>query len=168
MNLLRRVTPESVQDLNDQDAVRDTKCASEQSAAHRMAVDCTDVLDTQRTCTSASAEGYFRCSPTGELAEVNLAMARMFGYCTPEQMIRELGSGAMRLYVDQEHAQRIHSQLDREGYIPQSLSEVYRRDGSRIWILESAHSVYDEQGEIDHHEGKIIALSEIVVQGDVS
>jgi diguanylate cyclase (GGDEF)-like protein/PAS domain S-box-containing protein len=107
----------------------------------------------------AAAEGIYRSLPQGAFIDVNPAMARIFGYESPAQMLLEMDGPAAALYVDAEHGRRVHRQLLEHGRVDQWRSEVRRRDGSRIWISENARAVRDAQGQVLFFEGTAVDIT---------
>ena len=74
---------------------------------------------------------------------MNPALARLLGYDSPEQLLRELARDAASLYVDAEHAQRVAALLRSGGRLERQRARVRRRDGSVIWISENARAIRD-------------------------
>jgi len=107
-----------------------------------------------------AAIGIFRSSPTGHYLEVNAALAHLYGYDSPQQLldaVRDIGS---QLYVQPEQRQRFCALLAAEGCVREFESEVYRRDGQRIWIAEHATAVRDERGKILYYEGFVTDITQ--------
>jgi diguanylate cyclase (GGDEF)-like protein/PAS domain S-box-containing protein len=116
--------------------------------------------ESYRALIQAAAEGIYRSLPNGGFIDVNPAMATIFGFESPTAMLTGLGRPSRDLYVDPEHGRAIYRQLDAVGRIDQVESEVYRRDGSRIWISENARAVRDETGSLLFYEGSVIDITE--------
>jgi diguanylate cyclase (GGDEF)-like protein/PAS domain S-box-containing protein len=107
----------------------------------------------------AASEGLYRSLPGGGFLDVNPAMARIFGYASPQQMLAEVASKASLLYVDQEHVAQAHAVLRAGGRLERARARVRRRDGSIIWISENARAVFDENGQALFFEGSIIDIT---------
>ncbi|MDX2272859.1 MAG: PAS domain S-box protein [Cyanobacteriota bacterium] len=100
-----------------------------------------------------SLEGIFQSTPTGSYLSANPALAQIYGYDTPEQMIASLTNIAQNLYVDPHRRQEFIRVLGGQGTITHFESQVYRKDGSKIWISESARVVKNPDGSIAYYEG---------------
>ena len=91
-----------------------------------------------------SMEGIFQSSPEGRYLNVNPAMARLYGYESPTEMIESVKSIANQIYVNPaeraEFIKLLHSQNTVERYEQRN----YRKDGSMIWTSTSARAVRDE------------------------
>jgi diguanylate cyclase (GGDEF)-like protein/PAS domain S-box-containing protein len=119
-----------------------------------------DSLESYRALFQSAAEGIYRSLPNGGFIDVNPAMAKIFGYDTPVQMLMEAHHQSSDYYVDRSHARSIYAQLENQGRIEQVLSQVRRRDGGTIWISENARAVRDAEGRVVFHEGTVIDITE--------
>ena len=105
-------------------------------------------------------EGIFQTSLEGRYLSANPALARLYGYPTPEELIADLSDIDRRLYVEPQRRERFQRLMALHGEVRNFESEVYRRDGSRIWISENAHSVRDAHGQFICFEGTVQDISE--------
>jgi signal transduction histidine kinase len=62
--------------------------------------------------------------------------------------------------VKQEDRQEFVNRLLFEGRISGIETEVYRKDGSRIWIMQNARVVRNEKGAVEYYEGSIYDVTE--------
>jgi PAS domain S-box-containing protein len=106
-----------------------------------------------------AAEGIFRAVPGGRYLLVNPAMARIFGYGTPEEMLASV-SEINELYVDSERRQELLRQLAQHGSVSRFESRRRRRDGTVIWVSQSVHTVRDAGGEVLFYEGILEDITE--------
>ncbi|RMF65014.1 MAG: PAS domain S-box protein, partial [Cyanobacteria bacterium J069] len=100
-------------------------------------------------------EGIFQSSPTGQFLKVNPAMAHIYGYDSPAEMIQSVTNIPEQTYVDIQDSQRFYRLMKSEGQVKGLEYQVYRKDGSVIWIEEDARAVYDSQGRLLYYEGII-------------
>jgi two-component system sensor histidine kinase/response regulator len=100
-----------------------------------------------------AVEGIFQSTPSGQLLLVNHAFARMLGYDSPEELMRAITDVGSQVYVDPKRRQDFTQLLDLNGEVKDFEFEAYRKDGSKIWISESAHSVRGPEGSILYYEG---------------
>src|SRR5690606_1831406 len=77
-----------------------------------------------------------------------------------EELVRELADIGHQLYVDPQRRAQFHRLMKLHGEVQDFEAEVYRRDGSRIWISENAHLVRSAQGEFLCYEGTVQDISE--------
>jgi PAS domain S-box-containing protein len=102
-----------------------------------------------------AVEGIFQSTPSGHYLSVNPALARMYGYASPEELMRSVTDIAHQVYVDPDCRVALTQLLELRGVVRGFEYEVYRKDGSAIWISESVRAVRSEQGEILYYEGTI-------------
>ncbi|MEN9208957.1 MAG: PAS domain S-box protein [Thermostichus sp. DG_1_6_bins_120] len=107
-----------------------------------------------------SLEGIFQTTPAGTYVSANPALARIYGYDSPEELIREITDIEHCLYVDPRRRQTFVQELETRGSISHFESQVYRKDGSIIWISESARAVRDPQGQTLYYEGFVEDITE--------
>jgi PAS domain S-box-containing protein len=100
-------------------------------------------------------EGFFRTTYDGKYLKVNSALARIYGYATPEQLMNEITDIGNSLYVDPAQRFTFMERMKTEGLVREFVSEIKRRDGQTIWITENARAVYDDQGQVLFYEGTV-------------
>ena len=102
-----------------------------------------------------AAEGIFQITPEGRYLSANPALARMYGYESPEELMEQLTNIGDRLYVDPHRREVFMSAIARENAVSNFESQVYRQDRSIIWTSENARAVRDEQGNLLFCEGTV-------------
>jgi two-component system, sensor histidine kinase and response regulator len=107
-----------------------------------------------------AVEGIFQTTPEGHYIEVNPALARIYGYASTEDLFASLTDIQKQLYVDPSRREAFEGLMAKHGEVHEFESEIYRRDGKKIWISETARSVRDEQGTILYYEGVVEDISE--------
>ena len=97
--------------------------------------------------------GMYQTTPDGEILMANPALVRMLGYETFEELAaRNLEEEGFEL----EHPRaRFKEQMETEGRIVGLESAWKRRDGSTLWVRESARTVRDETGKTLFYEGTV-------------
>lgn len=105
-------------------------------------------------------EGIFQSSIDGRYLQVNAALARIYGYQSPEQMVNSFQNIGRQLYVEPHRREQFMREMQESGVVTNFESQVYRADGSAIWISENAHVVRDRYGELLYYEGTVEDISE--------
>jgi diguanylate cyclase (GGDEF)-like protein/PAS domain S-box-containing protein len=98
-------------------------------------------------------EGIFQTTLEGQYITVNPALAEIYGYSSPSEMmltIREIGT---QIYCNPNRRQQFIKQILDQGYVHDFESQICRKDGSIIWISENARIVCDEGGKCIGFEG---------------
>lgn len=93
-----------------------------------------------RTFFIKAVEGIFQMHTDGTIMEANPALARLLGYCSPEEVVGVPGLFS-DIAEDLEHREKYLSILQEEGYISNWEFQVRRKDGEIIWLSESSRLV---------------------------
>ncbi len=113
-----------------------------------------------RTIFENAVEGIFQTSPDGRYLSANPALARIYGYASPEDLMANLTNIAEQLYVEPSQRTEFLNQLVETGSVVGFESQIYRRDGTVVWISENARAVRDEAGNLLYLEGTVEAINE--------
>ena len=84
--------------------------------------------------------GIFRSTEEGRYVYANHRLAELYGYDSPAQLIEAIGDIEGQLYVEPEQRDLFLKLIQQQGRIEQFESEIFRRDGSRIWISETVRT----------------------------
>ncbi len=102
-----------------------------------------------------AAEGIFQITPEGRYLSANPALARMYGYGTPEELMEKLINVGTNLYVESDRRERFMELIQTQNVVSNFESQVYRQDRSIIWTSENARGVRDSQGNLLFCEGTV-------------
>lgn len=104
-------------------------------------------------------EGMFQVTPDGRLLGVNPALARIAGYDSPEEMMKQTADLG-QAYVSPECRLEYVKQIETEGRVSNFECQLHRKGGSTHWASVSSHAVRDEAGEILYFEGHLQDITE--------
>lgn len=107
-----------------------------------------------------AVEGIFQSTPDKGYLAVNPALARIYGYDSPQQMIDVLRDIEHQLYVDSTRRAEFLREMSEHGHVVNFESQVYQRSGRIIWISENARSVRGEDGELLCYEGTVTDITQ--------
>ena len=107
-----------------------------------------------------AVEGIYQTTVDGRYLRVNPALADIYGYTSPEDLIANLTDIACQLYVDPGKREAFADLMARQDRVHSFEARVFRRDGSIIWISESARCVRDADGRIRYYEGTVQDITE--------
>ncbi|EWC42583.1 putative bifunctional diguanylate cyclase/phosphodiesterase [Stutzerimonas stutzeri] len=107
-----------------------------------------------------ASEGIFQSTRDGRYLAANPALARIYGYDSATELVADLADIERRLYVQHGRREAFCLLMEEQGEVLNFESEVYRRDGARIWISENAHVVRGANGEFICYEGTVQDISE--------
>ncbi len=105
-------------------------------------------------------EGIFQSTPEGSYIHVNPALAHLYGYKNAQDLIDNLHNIAKDLYVDPKRRGEFQHLLQMQDFVRDFESEVYKKDGSIIWITENARAVRDENGDLLYYEGSVLDITQ--------
>lgn len=104
-------------------------------------------------------EGIFQSSPEGRFINVNPALAKIYGYDSPTQMIESITNMSEQLYVNPEKRIEFRELLETQGTAKNFEYRSYYQDGSIIWTQIDARAVKDSQGNVLYYEGIVQDIS---------
>jgi len=99
--------------------------------------------------------GIFQTTPDGHYLLANPALARIYGYETPDSMLAAITDIGRQLYVDPRRRDEFVRQMTASGAVTGFESRVYRHDGAIIWISETCREVRDSDGTLLYYEGSV-------------
>lgn len=105
-------------------------------------------------------EGIFQTTPEGRYIRANPALARMYGYESAQEMADELFDIGHQLYVRSDRRSEFLLEMETSEKVTNFESQVYRRDGSIIWISENAVAVRDALGRLLYYEGFVVDITQ--------
>jgi PAS domain S-box-containing protein len=107
-----------------------------------------------------SPEGLYVSSPAGKFLSANRALARMFGYRSPEEMLTDINDIGRQIYVKSGRRDEFFGLIKRGDEVTDFESEVIRHDGKKLWISESVRIIRNPAGEIIRFEGVAIDITQ--------
>src|SRR5207249_4600569 len=100
-------------------------------------------------------EGIFQTTPEGRYLMANAALARIYGYASPEELMQSLTDISRRLYVREGRRDEFIRLMQENDVLSGFESQVQRKDGSFIWISENCRAVRDGKGRLLYYEGTV-------------
>jgi len=107
-----------------------------------------------------SVEGIFQTTVEGRFVTANPALARMFGYDSPKQLLENISDVGEKLYVDPERRAEFDRLIRRDGFVSGFEIQMYRTDGSVMWASASVRAVRDAEGAVIAFEGTVEDITE--------
>ncbi len=105
-------------------------------------------------------EGIYQTTPEGRFLTANPAIAKVFGFGTPQELMNHCVDLAKQGYADPQGRDDFKQLIETQGSVSAFEIEIQRRDGSRVWISTNAHVVRDAQGKVVCYEGSLIDITE--------
>jgi len=117
-------------------------------------------LQSYRDTFEFAVEGIFRTSLEGRYIDANASLAKMYGFASPIELMSALRDLNTQLYVDSGRRAEFVRLIREQGFVSNFESEVYRADGSRMWIAEHARTVFGIGNQPLFYEGSVIDITE--------
>jgi PAS domain S-box-containing protein len=105
-------------------------------------------------------EGIFQSTPSGGYISANPALAKLYGYDSPEELMSDITNISQQLYVDAERRLEFVAAMEADNAVSGFESMVCRKDGRRIWVSENVRAVRDAKGELLYYEGTVSDITE--------
>jgi diguanylate cyclase (GGDEF)-like protein/PAS domain S-box-containing protein len=105
-------------------------------------------------------EGIFQTTVDGRYISANPALARLYGYASPAELMSDLVDIEHQLYVEPKRRTEFIRLLQANDAVEDFESQIFRRDGSTIWIAENARAVRDTDGTLLYYEGTVEDITE--------
>ena len=102
-----------------------------------------------------SSEGIFQNTAEGRLISANPALARMLGFASPEEMIRQRTDLEEQGYSDPAQRDSFKRRLQERGFINGYEYEIRRKDDAMIWVSENVRIVRATAGHAEYYEGSM-------------
>lgn len=104
--------------------------------------------------------GIYQSTPAGKYLRVNSALARIYGYDSPQDMLDSITNISQQVYVDPSDRERFLRDLDDGGLVTGFVARNRRKDGSVIWASSNARMVRGASGEVAYFEGTVEDITE--------
>ena len=105
-------------------------------------------------------EGIFQTTRDGQYLNVNPALAKMYGYDSKEDLVHGLTRIDNQLYVNPKRRDEFVAEMRQHRIVRGFESEIFRKDGSKMWISENARAVGDADGNLLYYEGMVEDITE--------
>jgi PAS domain S-box-containing protein len=105
-------------------------------------------------------EGIFQTTIDGRYLIANSMLAQIYGYPSAESLINNVTNIANQIYVNPLRRQEFINVLLTHDTVSNFESQVYRRDGTKIWISENVRAIRELDGTIIGFEGTVQDISQ--------
>ena len=91
---------------------------------------------------------------------VNPALADILGYDDVNDVLNSVHSIASQIYVRPEDRAIFKNMMERDGTVKGFEAQMYRKEGTKIWVVENARAVKNSEGRILYYEGSLWDITE--------
>jgi len=100
-------------------------------------------------------EGIFQTTPDGRYLSANSALARIYGYSSPQELMNSVRDIGRKLYVETGRRAEFIQIMREHDTVTDFESRIYKKDGSIIWIAENVRAIRDAQNQLLYYEGTV-------------
>ncbi|MBD2180935.1 response regulator [Planktothrix sp. FACHB-1355] len=105
-------------------------------------------------------DGIYQTTPEGRYLSANPALARIYGYSSPLELMQSIQNISRQIYVDPKRRQEFIVAMEAHNAVSGFESMVYRKEGKIIWISETARAVRNSSGKLQYYEGIVSDITE--------
>ena len=100
-----------------------------------------------------AVEGIFQTTADGKFLTANPALARMYGYDSPEDLLGKVSSIGDQIYAEPGRREEFARLIQRDGFVQDFEMRISRGDGKVAWTSVNARAVRDDEGSVVFYEG---------------
>jgi len=104
--------------------------------------------------------GSFTSTPEGRFISANPALARMYGFDSPEELIESVTDIAEQVYVDPAAREEFKRLLETDGEVVNHERRMLRKDGTVFWVSMNVRAVRDQNGNTLYCQGFTTDITE--------
>ncbi len=163
--VIKKIPPRDVRNLLEDLQIYQIELEKYNNELQKAHEDLRESKEQYRTLVANIPVGVFRSTPQGKLIATNLALIRMLGYESEEEVLK---IPPVNLYVDPARRKELMEQLRIKGSLTDFEIQLRHRDGSDIWAAFSIRPVEDDQGNLIYLDGIVRNITERNKSGERS
>jgi PAS domain S-box-containing protein len=107
----------------------------------------------------SATEGIFQTTPDGKIINSNPSFARIFGYESAEEIMKNVTDMEKQIYYNPYDRRKINKILENGGFVNEFEARALRKDGTGIWISINAHAVRNEKRDVVCIDGTVTDIT---------
>lgn len=108
-----------------------------------------------RAIVENAAGGIYQVTPEGQFLSANPAFAKITGYDSPEEVLRDISNAQEELYINVEGRKKFLQDISTLNMPKSFEAQITRKDGEVIWVAENVRPVKDDEGTLLFYEGSM-------------
>ncbi|MGL4880014.1 MAG: DAHL domain-containing protein, partial [Waterburya sp.] len=106
-----------------------------------------------------SVTGIFQITPEGLYLTANQRLAEILGYESVEVLMK-LTDLDRQLYLVPQRRQELLDLVQKQGAVTDFESQIYRQNGTSVWVSENVRWVCDRRGKLLYYEGTVTDIND--------
>jgi len=107
-------------------------------------------------------QGIYQTEPDGRFRNANKTLAKMYGYNSAEEMIKNTYNVAEQYYAEPCYRENFLKIMKEKGAVEKFLTRFKRIDGTLFWGTNNAREVKDDSGNVLYYEGSIEDITTLI------
>ena len=107
-----------------------------------------------------ATEGIFQTTPDGEYLSANPALARMYGYDSPEEFMEAVKDVRRQQYVNPGDRDRLVELYETQGLVKGFETQLRKKNGDVVWVSITGRTVMGGDDQALFYEGTAIDINE--------
>jgi PAS domain S-box-containing protein len=99
--------------------------------------------------------GIYQATVDGKFLTANPAMAKMFGYASPEELIKSVEDIRSEIGVNPEDRRRMKTMLEEHGQVNGMELKIVRKNDEAMWVRANIRAVKNRDNNIQYIEGAL-------------
>lgn len=157
LNMTNRLRPFTLGQMKALTILAGTAAAALESASLYTQV--REAEKNYRSIFENAVEGIFQSTFEGRFLKVNPAMARILGYDSPEELIKNVSDISSQIYVHPEDRLQSDAEEKEQGFLHGFEFEAYCKDKEKIWLSLNRRVIRNENGIELYREGSVEDIS---------
>ncbi|MGA3209614.1 MAG: PAS domain S-box protein, partial [Syntrophales bacterium] len=116
--------------------------------------------ESYRSIFENATEGIYRSTPDGKFIHVNPAMASIYGYESPKDMVQSVTDISTQVYENPYDREFFKETLKNHDRIEKYEYQIRKKNGNIIWVSNNTRTVRDNEGRILYYEGMVHDITE--------
>jgi diguanylate cyclase (GGDEF)-like protein/PAS domain S-box-containing protein len=113
-----------------------------------------------RSIFEQAVEGIFQTTPDGQYLDASPALAKLYGYDSPEELMHSVTDISVQVYLNSHDRDTFKRIMAEKGEVRGFEYQVIRRDGTPLWVSENCRAVRNAKGKILYYEGTVEDITE--------
>ncbi len=107
-----------------------------------------------------AVEGIFHSTPDGRYLSVNPSFLRIFGFNSQDELSEHFKDIGKHQYLNPEDRDNFKKTVETQGVIKAFETQLFKKDGTPIWVSMNARAVRDDMGALRYYEGFLQDITE--------
>ncbi|HEN21065.1 MAG TPA: PAS domain S-box protein, partial [Desulfobacteraceae bacterium] len=105
-------------------------------------------------------EGIYQTTPEGRYIAANPALAKLFGYDSPQELMDTVSDIEKQQYANPGDRRTVMDIIKAEGFVKAFETQLLNKEGEPVWVSLTSRAIRNSKGDIIHYEGTMEDITE--------